>query len=55
MKKKLRSVLACPVCKGELSYRPRMKELVCEKDKLAFPLRNGVPVLLVSDARRLQD
>lgn len=55
MKKKLQSILACPVCKGDLSYQPRTKELVCKKDKLAFPVRHGVPVLLVSDARRLPD
>jgi len=53
MKKKLRSLLACPICKGPLLYKSRQKELVCEKDKLAYPVRNGIPVLLYADARKL--
>lgn len=53
MHKKLLSIMACPVCKGKLAFRRRSQELVCEKDQLAFPVRNGCPVLLVSDARQL--
>lgn len=55
MKKKLQSILVCPVCKGPLQLQSRGKELVCEKDKLAFPVRNGVPVLLSADARKTED
>jgi len=51
MKKKLISILVCPLCKGPLQERSRDKELICEKDGLAFPVRNGIPVLLRSDAR----
>lgn len=53
MKKKLLSLLVCPQCKSRLIYRSRQQELVCEKDRIAYPLRNGVPILLVSDARKL--
>jgi uncharacterized protein YbaR (Trm112 family) len=55
MKKKILNILVCPICKGTLVLHSRKKELVCEKDRLAFPLRNGVPILLESDARRLDD
>lgn len=53
MKKKLLDILACPVCKGKLQYRKKKSELVCEHDKIAFPLREGVPILLEMDARKL--
>jgi uncharacterized protein YbaR (Trm112 family) len=53
MKKKLLRILVCPVCKGELKYVSSSEELVCNKDKLAFPVRKKVPVLLLSDARAL--
>ena len=53
MKKKLQSILACPLCKGPMVYKSRQKELVCEKDRLAYPVRNGIAVLLNSDARKL--
>jgi uncharacterized protein YbaR (Trm112 family) len=55
MKKNLLSILVCPSCKGPLLYRPRQKELICEKDRLAYPVRNGVPVLLQADARKIDD
>lgn len=55
MKKKLQTILVCPLCKGPLVYKSRQKELVCEKDKLAYPVRDGVPVLLDSDARSIDD
>lgn len=54
MNKKLLSLLACPRCHGELVYDRGSKELLCERDRLAFPLRNGAPVLLEMDARRLE-
>lgn len=53
MKKKLLAILVCPLCKGPLIYKSRDKELICETDRLAFPVRNGVPVLLQADARKL--
>lgn len=55
MKKKLQSIVVCPLCKGPLVHKPRQKTLICEKDKLAYPVRNGIPLLLNADARRLDD
>ena len=49
--KKLLEILACPICKGELHYDKNAKELVCSVDKLAFPIRDGVPVMLTAEAR----
>jgi hypothetical protein len=53
MNRKLLQILACPVCKGRLQYNKKQAELVCAHDNLAFPVRAGVPVLLVMDARRI--
>ena len=51
--KKLLEILACPICKGELHYDKNAKELVCAVDKLAFPVRDGVPVMLIAEARAM--
>ena len=51
--KKLLEILACPICKGELYYDKSAKELVCAADKVAFPVRDGVPVMLTAEARTL--
>ncbi len=55
MKNKLKSILVCPLCKGVLRHQSRKKELICEKDKLVYVIRNGVPVLLNKDAKRLPE
>ena len=54
MDKKLLDILACPICKGELKYEKDKNELVCKKDKLAFPVRDDIPVMLESEARTLE-
>lgn len=53
MNKKLLRILVCPLCKGELHYNKKNSELECGHDRLAFPVRNGVPILLEMDARKL--
>ncbi|MCW8851603.1 MAG: Trm112 family protein [Gammaproteobacteria bacterium] len=53
MKKKLLSILVCPSCKGPLIHRSRLKVLICEREKLAYPVRNGIPVLLAADAEKI--
>jgi len=53
MKKALLKILACPLCKEPLLYKSRTKALICEKDKLSYPLRNGIPVLLAADAKKI--
>ena len=49
--KKLLEILACPICKGDLRYETDKQELICLPDKLAFPVRDGVPVMLAEEAR----
>ena len=53
MDKKLLEILVCPICKGKLVYRKEAGELVCRADRLAFPIRDGIPVMLVEEAREL--
>lgn len=53
MDKKLMAMLACPVCKGELQLKADRTELVCRPDGMAFPIREGIPVMLASEARTL--
>jgi len=51
--KKLLDILVCPLCKGKLIYRKDRQELICKADRLAFPIRDGIPVMLEEEARRL--
>ena len=53
MDSRLLDILVCPLCKGPLIYRKAEKELVCKADRLAFPIRDDIPVMLEEDARRL--
>jgi uncharacterized protein YbaR (Trm112 family) len=50
---RLLEILVCPLCKGPLVYRRDAAELVCKADRLAFPIKDGIPVMLEDDARRL--
>jgi uncharacterized protein len=52
---RLLDILVCPICKGPLEYRRQDQELICPRDKLAFSIRDGIPVMLVDDARKLAD
>lgn len=51
--KKLLAILACPLCKGTLLYDQNAAELLCYADSLAFPIRDGIPVMLDNEARQL--
>lgn len=53
MDERLLSILACPICKGELKHDKEQNELVCKFDGLAFPVRDGIPVMLEGEARTL--
>lgn len=53
MDQKLLTILACPVCKGPLKHDRAAAELICFGDALAFPVRDGIPVMLESQARAL--
>jgi uncharacterized protein len=52
---KLLEILVCPVTKGPLRYDRDAQELISEKAGLAFPIRDGIPIMLVDEARRLDD
>lgn len=53
MESHLLDILVCPLCKGPLQYDRPAQELICKGDKLAFPVRDGIPVMLESEARPL--
>ena len=53
MDKKLLEILACPICKGPLVYTKEKAELICKADRLAYPIRDGIPVMLEEEARKL--
>ncbi|GAA5525624.1 UPF0434 protein PFL_1779 [Microbulbifer aestuariivivens] len=53
MDKKLLSLLVCPVSKAPLEYKEEAQELVCRASGLAYPIRDGIPVMLESEARQL--
>ncbi len=53
MDKKLLEILVCPLCKGELVYKKDEQELICKADRLAYPIRDGIPVMLENEARTI--
>jgi uncharacterized protein YbaR (Trm112 family) len=53
MTERLTDILACPVCKGPLFWLHDTEEYVCRADRLAYPVRDGIPVMLPDEARRL--
>lgn len=55
MNKILLEILACPACKGELVYDQTNQELICQFDRLAYPIMNDIPVMLIERARRLHN
>ena len=52
---KMLELLVCPVCKGRLTYDRDTNELVSEKARLAYPIKDGIPIMLESEARRIDD
>lgn len=50
---KLLEILVCPMCKGELFYDKENNELICDQSKLAYPIINGIPVMLIDEARKI--
>ena len=53
MDMKLLDILVCPLCKGPLLYKKNEKELICKADRRVFPIRDGIPVMLEDEARKL--
>ncbi len=52
--KKLLQVLACPKCKGDLSYEKAKQRLLCNKCRLAYRIEDGIPIMLVEEAEKLK-
>ncbi|HEY9277461.1 MAG TPA: Trm112 family protein [Methylotenera sp.] len=55
MDAKLLQILVCPVTKGPLIYNKTTNELISKSARLAYPIRDGIPVLLEDEARKLED
>ena len=53
MDPKLLNILVCPLCKSPLIYHKAEQELICKADKLAFAIKDGIPVMLADEARQL--
>jgi uncharacterized protein len=53
IEKKLLDILACPLCKSRLIYDKAKQELICRADRLAYPIRDDIPVMLEDEARTL--
>ena len=53
MQPRLLEILVCPLCKSPLHHDREHHELICRADKLAYPIRDGIPIMLESEARDL--
>lgn len=53
MDARLLDILVCPLCKGNLEYRKNEQELVCKPCRLAYPIRDDIPIMLEDEARQL--
>ncbi|MCP3668052.1 MAG: Trm112 family protein [Gammaproteobacteria bacterium] len=53
MDKKLLDILVCPRCKSKLVFDKKASELICKADRLAYPIHDGIPVMLEEEAREL--
>ena len=54
MDAKLLEILVCPLCKGPLVWKKDAGELICKADRLAFPVKDDIPVMLEEEARELR-
>ena len=52
--KKLLEILVCPLTKGTLRYDAEKQELISDRAKLAYPIRDGIPIMLVEEARSIE-
>jgi uncharacterized protein YbaR (Trm112 family) len=51
---KLLEILVCPACKAKLNYNKKQNELICTKCKLAYPVKDDIPVMLIEEARHTE-
>ena len=54
MDKRLLEILVCPLCKSPVHWDFAKQELICKADRLAYPIRNDIPLMLVDEARSLE-
>ena len=54
MEARLLDILVCPVCKGPLEYNKTSQELICKPDRMAFPIRDGIPIMWADQARKIE-
>ncbi|HUW98921.1 MAG TPA: Trm112 family protein [Acidiferrobacter sp.] len=55
MDRRLLDILVCPICKGPLRFHREQGELICKADRLAYPVRDDIPVMLEEEARVMTD
>ncbi|HUW97723.1 MAG TPA: Trm112 family protein [Acidiferrobacter sp.] len=55
MDRRLLDILVCPICKGPLHFHRGQGELICKADRLAYPIRDDIPVMLEEEARAVTD
>lgn len=55
MDKRLLDILVCPICKGTLHYNRELRELICRVDRLAYPIKDGIPAMLEEAARTISE
>jgi uncharacterized protein YbaR (Trm112 family) len=55
LKKELLDILVCPQCKGELEYKDKKNELLCHKCNLAYQIKDDIPIMLIEEARKIND
>ncbi|HEY4317652.1 MAG TPA: Trm112 family protein [Herbaspirillum sp.] len=53
MNVRLLDILVCPICKGPLEHDKKAQELICQADRLAYPIRDGIPIMWADEARDL--
>ena len=51
----LLKILACPLCKADLNYDEKNNELICLESKLAFRIIDGIPIMLIDEARKIDN
>jgi len=55
MDTRLFDILVCPICKGRLSLNRSLGQLICKADRLAYPIRDGIPIMLENEAKKLDN
>jgi uncharacterized protein len=50
---RLLEILVCPKCKGDLEYREKESQLICNKCRLRYEIRDGIPIMLIDEAKPL--